>query len=53
MKYGFQVQTVLEAAGGGGGAMGSNLYFSFFTAAKRRDSTFGYVWASYFLELNL
>ena len=52
MKYGFQVQTVLEARRGGG-AMGSNLYFSFFTAAKRRDSTFGYVWASYFLELNL
>ena len=51
MKYGFQVQTVLEARRVGG--MGSNPYFSFFTAAKRRDSTFGYVWASYFLELNL
>ena len=28
MKYGFQVQTVLEARRGVGG-MGSNLYFSF------------------------
>ena len=50
MKNSFQVHTVLEAGGGGGGGgggcLGSNLVFSSlfcFTAAKRRDSTFGYV----------
>ena len=34
--------------------VGSNLFFFFFfTSQKRRDSTFGYVWLCYFLELNL
>ena len=51
MKDGYQMRTGLEAEGGVCGF--EPVFFFFFTSQKRRDSSFGYVWLCYFLELNL
>ena len=56
MKDGYQMRTGLEAEGGClrvRTCFFFLLFFFFLTSTKRRDSTFGYVWMCYFLELNL
>ena len=67
MKHDYKVQTVMErgderSTGKGRRwvGVGSNpgrsfffFFFFFFTDAKCEDCTYGYVWACYFLELNL
>ena len=56
MEDGYQMRTGLEAEGGClrvRTCFFFLLFFFFLTSTKRRDSTFGYVWMGYFLELNL